>query len=358
MGVRGQSKLINARAPSAIESCNFKDFNNSLLAVDALMQLYRYKIAIRRENGGNDLLTSTGELKSHIVGTYYKIFKCICNRIQTVWVFDSAPPAIKYNVLRKRKLDKLKALEKISNLDMTKNEDKSKYVKLTAKTCFIDGDQINDIQTLLDLIGIPNMQAPYGVDAEAQCAALSPYIVSSDWDTLLFGGRVMIKNLSSHGNIEKINLDKLLEELNLTLPQFIEVSIILGTDYCESIKGVSPAFVYDKYKQFLDLEKFVEYLKTENNKFKRNKYIIPDNFLENAKIAKAYFLKTHVVDKNDATVDLKWRKPNKEGLIEFLCDRFEFNKQQTQREVERIMLVYKNSHNKHLFINKLIASGA
>lgn len=356
MGVRGQSKLINAKAPGAIELCSFRDFNNSFLAIDALMQLYRYRISIRRDNGGDDLKTSTGLLKSHIVGTYYKILKCIYHKIWTVWVFDNVPPLIKARVLQKRRNDKLDAINKLNKLDPSKQQDKEEYIKLMKKSCYIDSKQIQDIQQLLDLIGVPNIQAPYGVDAEAQCAALSPYIVSNDWDTLLFGGRVMIKNLSSHGNIEKVSLHKLLEELNLTLPQFIDISIILGTDYCEHIKGISPTFVYEKYKDFLDLKQFVEYLINENAKYEKPRYIIPENFLVDAKIAKEYFLSTHVVDKNDNIVDLKWREPDRDGLIDFLCNKFEFSRFRTTKEVDRIVSIYKQ--NKNLFIPNLIAQGA
>ena len=116
MGVRGQSKLISSKAPSAVELCNFKDFNNSFLAIDALMQLYRYRISIRRDNGGDDLVTSTGLLKSHIVGTYYKVLKCIFNNVWTVWVFDNVPPLIKARVLKKRREVKRKAMTKINRI--------------------------------------------------------------------------------------------------------------------------------------------------------------------------------------------------------------------------------------------------
>ena len=59
-------------------------------------------------------------------------------------------------------------------------------------------------------------------------------------------------NLSKSDKISKINLEVLLKELNLNYDQFVDVCILCGCDYTDSIPGIGPMKSYDliqKYKQ-------------------------------------------------------------------------------------------------------------
>lgn len=61
-------------------------------------------------------------------------------------------------------------------------------------------------------------------------------------DSLTYGTPLLIKNLifqqkKTNIKIKEIHLEQLLHQLNLTMNQFIDLCILLGCDYCDSIKG-------------------------------------------------------------------------------------------------------------------------
>lgn len=67
---------------------------------------------------------------------------------------------------------------------------------------------------------------------------------SEDMDTLTFRAPVLLRHLTfSEARkmpISEIFLDRVLEGLELTMDQFIDLCILLGCDYCDSIKGIGP----------------------------------------------------------------------------------------------------------------------
>lgn len=89
------------------------------------------------------------------------------------------------------------------------------------------------------------MQAP--TEAEAQCAELvrggKVYATATeDMDALTFGSDVLLRHLTfSEARkipVQQYALDKVLEGLELDMDQFVDMCILLGCDYCDSIKGV------------------------------------------------------------------------------------------------------------------------
>lgn len=67
-------------------------------------------------------------------------------------------------------------------------------------------------------------------------------MASNDLDCVCYGAPLFIRNL---GNDEKreviqIKYDDVLTQLNFTQEQFIDLCILLGCDYLETVKGVGP----------------------------------------------------------------------------------------------------------------------
>ena len=54
--------------------------------------------------------------------------------------------------------------------------------------------------------------------------------------------------------ILEFDFDKALSELNLTWDQFIDVCIMCGCDYCDSIKGIGPVKALSLIKQHGSIE--------------------------------------------------------------------------------------------------------
>ena len=87
-------------------------------------------------------------------------------------------------------------------------------------------------------------------------------VATQDWDALLYGTPVLIRNMmtagnKSHGRVvkaQKIILDELLTEHELTREQLIDLAIMIGTDFHPGIKGIGPKTGIKLIKQFGNIE--------------------------------------------------------------------------------------------------------
>jgi len=334
MGVKKLGNLIKNKAPNCMTNHSLADFDNTIQAFDASIQIYKFVIAIRNNNKGKDILTKYGKLKSHIFGTWHKILTLMDHNILSVWIFDGPPPKIKKCTLNDRKKIKNNAKTKLFNKEYNNEKEKTRLMK---KSFIINNNHIKDVQKLLNLIGIPYIQA-IG-EAEAQCAALNKAnkiygVVTEDWDALPFGSKIMLKNFTNKKQIKKIDLHILLKELDLTHSQFIDICILLGTDYSKSIKGLSPVELYEKYKKAGNIENLLNILR-------KNNYNIPDNYENNWMKVKKYYSQVKVLDPYDPKINLKWRKPDCKNLLKFLCNEYDFNRIKTKEKIDKLLLLHK-----------------
>jgi flap endonuclease-1 len=127
-------------------------------------------------------------------------------------------------------------------------------------------------------MGVPVVEAP--CEAEAQCAALAKSgkvfaAGSEDMDTLTFGTPVLLRHLTfSEARkmpISEIHLDKIMNGLDLTRSQFIDLCILLGCDYCDSIKGIGPQRALALIREHGNLETIIKNLDPQ-------KYAIPQDW--------------------------------------------------------------------------------
>merc|ERR1719356_1128886 len=118
---------------------------------------------------------------------------------------------------------------------------------------------------LLRLMGLPVVEAPS--EAEATCAALCKAgkvyaAATEDADCLTFGTKILIRNLmaaeSQKKQILEVHLDRALEQLNVSMDQFIDFCILSGCDYCDTLKGVGPSTAIRLVLQHGCLEKVLE----------------------------------------------------------------------------------------------------
>ena len=73
-------------------------------------------------------------------------------------------------------------------------------------------------------------------------------VATQDWDALLYGTPVLIRNLMTDGtkqhgrtvHAQKIQLAELLQEHDLSRSQLIDLAIMIGTDFHPGIRGIGP----------------------------------------------------------------------------------------------------------------------
>ena len=327
MGIQGLMKLLGDYAPSAIKDNEIKSYFGRKVAIDASMSLYQFLIAVRAE--GAQLTSSDGETTSHLMGFFYRTIRMVEYGIKPIYVFDGKPPVSKSGELLKRaerRAEAEKDLAKAEELGDTEGMEKfqKRLVKVTKK----HGDEC---KRLLDLMGIPYVEAP--CEAEAQCAALVKAgkafaTATEDMDSLTFGSTVVLRHMTfSEARklpIREIHLDRVLAELAITQKEFIDLCILLGCDYCDSIKGVGPAKGINLIRQHKSIE---EILKTQGQKLN-----IPENW--SYEDARQLFEEPDITDPEK--IELKWNPPNEEGLVQFMVEEKGFSEERIRNGVKKL----------------------
>lgn len=333
MGIHGLSRVIADNAPKAMRENGIGQYFGRRVAIDASMSIYQFLIAVRSE--GNQLTNEAGETTSHLMGMFYRTIRMMEAGIKPIYVFDGAPPKLKSGELAKR-LDR-----------RTDAEAQAAHAKETGNTVLLDRmnrrtvkatrQHTEECQRLLRLMGIPVVQAP--CEAEAQCAALVrqgyAYAAGSeDMDTLTFGTPILLRHLTfSEARkmpISEIHLTPVLEGLDMTMDQFIDLCILLGCDYCDSIKGIGPTRAVALLRQHGSIEAVLAALDPE-------KYTVPENWpFEDAR---ALFRTPHVLPADDPqlTMGLKWEAPDEEAIIQFMCKENGFNEKRIRGGIEKLI---------------------
>ena len=123
--------------------------------------------------------------------------------------------------------------------------------KLGAQVVSYTPEMVQETQQMLDHLGVAWIEAPMEAEGAASVWCRQGQVAgvaSQDWDVLLYGSPVMIRNLTSHGtkkfgrmiSAERIVLTELLEEHGITQAQLVDLGIMVGTDFHPGIRGIGP----------------------------------------------------------------------------------------------------------------------
>ncbi|KAF9580230.1 Elongation of fatty acids protein 2 [Lunasporangiospora selenospora] len=303
MGIHGLSKVIGDNAKEAIKEDDIKNYFGRKVAVDASI---------------------------HLMGMFYRTLRMVDNGIKPVYVFDGKPPTLKSGELAKRTQRRKEATagkEEAEEIGDTEAID-----KFTRRTVKVTPQHNEECKKLLKLLGIPYVNAP--CEAEAQCAALAKagkvYAAGSeDMDTLTFGSPVLLRHLTfseaKKMPISEISLKRTIDGLGFTMDMFIDLCILLGCDYCDSIKNIGPTRAVSLIREHKNIETIIENLDSK-------RYPIPENWPY--KEARELFRNPDVTD--PATIDIKWENPDVEGLVDFLVRDKGFSEERVRKGCERL----------------------
>ncbi|KAG0305169.1 Elongation of fatty acids protein 2 [Dissophora globulifera] len=329
MGIHGLSKVIGDNAKEAIKEDDIKNYFGRKVAIDASMSIYQFMIAVRQQDG-QLLQNENGETTSHLMGMFYRTLRMVDNGIKPVYVFDGKPPTLKSGELAKRTQKRKEA--SASKEEATEIGDTEAIDKFNRRLVKVTPEHNAECKKLLKLLGIPYVEAP--CEAEAQCAALAKagkvYAAGSeDMDTLTFGSPVLLRHLTFSDAkkmpISEISLKKTLEGLNFTMEEFVDLCILLGCDYCDSIRNIGPTRAISLIKEHKNIETILENID-------QKRYPIPEHWPY--KDARELFLKPLVTD--PANIEIKWESPDVEGLVEFLVRDKGFSEERVRKGCERL----------------------
>ncbi|KHJ44940.1 XPG protein [Trichuris suis] len=274
MGIKNLTKVIADLAPQAIKEKPLNAYFGRAVAVDASMSMYQFLIAVRQE--GSQLSTESGEVTSHLMGMFYRTIRMITNGIKPIYVFDGKPPVLKSDELGKRKVRRTDAKDK--HVEAFEIGDTEAIDKYSRRLVHVTKEQTEECKKVLQLMGVPYIDAPG--EAEAQCAAMVKAklvfaAATDDMDTLTFGSDIVLRHVSfseaKKMPIKEIHLSAVLQGLEFTHEEFVDLCILLGCDYCESIKGIGMARAVDLVKKYRNLEEIIAHID-------KTKYQIPEDW--------------------------------------------------------------------------------
>ena len=279
-------------------------------------------------------MDSRGRVTSHLSGLFYRTVNLLEKGIEVVYVFDGKPPELKQAEIEKR----VQLREKASKLykEAVKKGDKEEARKYAMLSTRLMDYMVDDAKRLLDLMGIPWVQAPSEGEAEAAYLAAKGHVwaaVSQDYDSLLFGSPRLVRNLTISGRRklpgkdvyievvpEVIPLNEIFDLLKITREQLVDIGIMLGTDYNPGgFKGIGPVKALKLIKTYGRLERIPsikEYLEGIDYESIREIFLKPKTA--------------------DPERELKLMDLDEEGIVRFLCDVHDFSEQRVRNAIERV----------------------
>ncbi len=310
-----------------------EDLSGKSIAIDAYNALYQF-LAIIRQPDGTPLKDNSGRITSHLSGLLYRTSNLVEMGIKPIYVFDGTPPALKEAEIKRRVKAKEEALIKYEQaLKEGKIEEARMYAQATSR---LKDYMAEDSKKLLDLMGIPWIQAPS--EGEAQAAHIvkrgdADYCASQDYDSLLFGAPRLVRNVTISGrrklpgkNVfievvpEIVELENVLRECGITYEQLVDVGILIGTDFNpEGVKGLGPKTALKLIKEYRSLENALPHIK--NAEFPVDPKRIREIFL-NPKVTDDY--------------KIEWREPDAEGVIRFICGERDFSEDRVRKALEKM----------------------
>ncbi|HTX60781.1 MAG TPA: flap endonuclease-1, partial [Methanobacterium sp.] len=303
------------------EHIKFDDLKGKTVAIDAANIIYQF-LSIIRQTDGTPLMDHRGKVTSHFSGILYRTTSLIEKEIKPFYVFDGAPSELKKSTQIKRSEIKEESRKKWKEaLENGNIEEARKYAGRTSR---MSTEIIEGSKKLLELMGIPYIQAKG--EGEAQASYMVDKgdawcVGSQDYDCILFGATRTVKNLTITGgkaNLELIRLEKVLEELQITREQLIDVAILVGTDFNEGVKGIGAKKGINLIKKHGDLFRVLDDMKLELE-------------VDPVELREMFLQHDFVSD-----YELKWRNPDREALIDFLAGDHDFSEDRVVNALNKL----------------------
>jgi flap endonuclease-1 len=324
---------VNLRNIVPKTAARLKDLSGESIAIDAYNALYQF-LAIIRQPNGTPLKDRTGRITSHLSGLLYRTGNLVEMGIKPIYVFDGVPPALKEVEIKRRMKAKEEALIRYEKaLKEGRTGEARMYAQATSR---LKDYMAEDSKRLLDLMGIPWVQAPS--EGEAQAAHIvkrgdAGYCASQDYDSLLFGAPRLVRNVTISGrrklprkNVyievipELVELEQVLKECRVTYEQLIDIGMLVGTDFNpDGVKGLGAKTALKTVKEFGNLEKALPHLK--NAEFP----VEPQRIRE-------IFLHPKVID----DYRIEWRELDVQGVIDFICRQRDFSEDRVRKALDKM----------------------
>ena len=249
------------------KSMEMEDLRGKKVAIDTYNIVYQFMSAIRQPDG-YPLCDSKGRTTSHLTGLLHRTASLIEAGIEPVFVFDGKPHPLKQATLDGRKERREKAEQEWKDA-VERGDMKTAHTK-AQQTSRMTDEVKESAKELIRYMGLPIVDAPSDGEQEAAyiCRRKDVWATASqDFDSLLFGTPVLLRNLTMTGRrkvpgkdiyreikTEVIDSEEFLRNLGIWREQLVDMCILMGTDFNTGIKGIGPKKALKLVRDNGDLE--------------------------------------------------------------------------------------------------------
>jgi flap endonuclease-1 len=307
------------RSLAAIETVSFDELSGSVVAVDAHNWLYRYLTTTVRWTNDSIYTTADGEEVANLVGVVQGLPKFFEHDITPVFVFDGDVVSLKDDEVEQRRAEREQREERLEAA--REDGDAIAVARLESQTQRLTETILSTTREALELLDVPVVQAP--AEGEAQAAHMAregavDYVGTEDYDALLLGAPLTLRQLTSKGDPELMDFEATLAELDVTWEQLVDAAILMGTDFNEGISGYGPKTAVKAVREHGDLWGVFE---------------ADDVYVDQADRIRDLFLEPAVTDDYDFDREIE---PDVEAARAFVCEEWEVAADEVERGFERI----------------------
>ena len=282
MGIKNLNKLLRDKCPEIFKPIHISEFCYKKIAIDTSLFMFRFKAAAE-ERWLSVFVNLVASLRR--------------NEVHCVFIYDGKAPEEKRNEINKRCEQKTKLeennfklaealdeyhrtgvidqclqdlykkrkspkrlLKKDDRIDMDWVERKIHHRETQAvKVCQEDFDLTKE---LFDILKVPYHDAPH--EAEKFCAYLCKNgivdaVLSEDTDLIAYGTPIFLTKIDTKiDNCTMICFQDLLNSLEITQEQLVDLCIMCGTDYNTNIPGVGIQTAFKHIKDYKSIEAIAE----------------------------------------------------------------------------------------------------
>jgi len=322
----------NLKDIAPAEQTNLKALAGKRVGIDAFLTAFQFLTTLRDrspQGDGMPLSDDQGRPVAHLMGFLHRTTTLQAAGIKPIYIFDGESPDLKADEMAARRARREEAEE--VHKEALAAGDFALAQKMAARIMHYSPEMVEETKRLLDLLGVPWVAA--AAEGEAQAAVMAAkgqldVVATQDWDALLYGSPVLIRNLMDDGtkrygrivHAESIDLAGMLQANGLTREQLVDLAIMIGTDYHPGISGIGPKTGLKLIKEHGTIEAVCEAKGKE----------IPERRDE----IRTIFLDHPAVEVDDA--ELQQGQVDRAGLVQYLQEERQFSQRRMDQAFEKL----------------------
>lgn len=238
MGVKLLWSLLDRRNCGR-KQASFADFKGQAIAVDASKLFYDslFKCTKQRDDGiVEPYKTQQGLLVSNVHYVLQEVVEMLDNQVLPIFVFDpEIPSETKLEELGRRNRRANSIRNELKKIEQGKLKvKKAVHERMIRESYRRRPEDDKRVKMLLELIGIPFIVSPPGVEGDLLLAALCRTVCATaltyDSDMLPLRVKSVLRQDVYRNLMDEIRLEDALSFFKLTAAELLELSILLGND--------------------------------------------------------------------------------------------------------------------------------